>query len=337
MRWLWPVLLCCAACSLDQAGLGQADDDGGLLPDVTPGDVTVPDVNVPDTGAADVGLDVVEEPGPPLPCTTDASVCSGTVPQGWSLVAYEANRSTACPGNFTTTDVVASPTLQAGACTCSCNVTTQPSCALGTVTVGYSGNNQCNFTLPPMNITTEGQCVDYGIGTFTPFSYNSYTKLPLTPGTCTTAAATDTSKVGSTPTRTCIPPQTCAEDVCNGDVPQGMRACIVGAGDVACPAGPFSDKAAVVGSDTSLTCGACSACSVTASACGNGTVKYWGDSSCTQAKGTIAADGKCNATGTPSGVNHFTYENPVQNVKCNAGTSTPTADLAGKQTVCCRP
>ena len=45
----------------------------------------------------------------------------------------------------------------------------------------------------------------------------------------------------------------------------------------------------------------------------------------------------CNVTGGAYGVNHFTYENPVQNVKCNAGTSAPTGDLATKRTVCCRP
>jgi hypothetical protein len=136
--------------------------------------------------------------------------------------------------------------------------------------------------------------------------------------------------------RTCVPPTACAEDVCNGTVPAGMRACIATTGDVACPAGPFSDKAAVIGANTTLSCAACSACNVTQSACGNATVKYWADANCTQAKGTIAADGKCNTTGSPS-VSHFTYENPVQNVQCVAGTSSPTADLATKQTVCCRP
>ena len=60
----------------------------------------------------------------------------------------------------------------------------------------------------------------------------------------------------------------CAEDVCNGAVPAGMRSCIVSPGDVTCPAGPFSDKAAVVGPSATLACDPCSQCNVTGT-CGS--------------------------------------------------------------------
>ncbi|HEY1960610.1 MAG TPA: hypothetical protein VGH28_33595 [Polyangiaceae bacterium] len=320
------LLLLCAACSLDESGI--ATTDGGVIPDVMIQDVVV---------APDVAQDVVDEPGPPLPCTTDASVCSAAVPGGWSLTAFAPNQTTACPANFTQADVVASPVAAAGACTCDCSVVNQPSCALGNVTMHYASNNQCGTLYMTFDITTEGACTDYNDGTFSLSAYHEYTDLALTPGTCSSNAKPDTTKLSATPVRTCAPPPACAEDLCDGSAPSGMRSCIVGPGDVACPAGPFTDKVAVIGAGASLTCGACAGCSVTASPCGAGTVKFWGDSSCTMAKGSVPADGNCDATGGGTGVNHFTYVNPVQNVQCNAGTSAATASLSSPpQTVCCR-
>jgi len=337
VRRLAFLIVCCAGCSLDEGSLGQTPGPDAATPDVIAADVTSNDVTTNDVVAPDVATDAIEEPGPPLACSTDASACSGAVPAGWTLTAFAPNRTTACPGNFTATDVVAAPTLQAGACTCSCNIATQPSCALGAVTGTWSGDANCGNAWKTWTFTAVGQCMDYGMGAnFALGSHNSYTKLGLTPGTCNSpAAVADGSKVGSTPMRTCVPSVACAEDVCNGAVPAGMRACIATAGDVACPAGPFSDKAAVIGATTTLSCAGCSTCNVTQSACGAATVKFWADANCTQAKGSVAADGNCNATGSVS-TTHFTYENPVQNVQCNAGTSAPTADLGTKRTVCCR-
>ena len=333
MRRICTVLLCCVGCSLDEGGLGVAPDaEAGAPPDVIAADVVTNDVVT-----TDVATDAVDEPSPPPPCSSDGGACTGAIPLGWTLTAFEPNRAAACPVSYASADVVASPTPQSAACTCSCSVTTQPSCELGAVTMKYSSDAQCGNTYATYNITTAGACTDYGAGTFTLASHHSYTKLGVTAGTCATAAVTDATKVGSTAMRTCDPPAGCAEDVCGGAVPNGMRACIVAAGDVVCPAGPFTDKAALIGDDTTLSCGACSACNVTQSACGNGTVKFWGNSSCTTAKGSMAADGNCNTTGGASGVNHFTYENPVQNVVCNAGTSTPSVNLKTKRTVCCRP
>ena len=320
------IFVLCAGCALDEAGVAATDGGPGAS-DVVTADVVVPDV----------GTDVVEEPGPPAPCTTDSGVCSGAVPQGWTLTAFAPNQTTTCPANFTSSDVVSSPAVQSDACTCGCNITTQPSCALGNVTLKYALNNQCGNTYGTFDITTEGACTDFNNGTFTLTNYHSYTDLGLTQGVCSSPAPTaDTNKLTATPMRTCAPPAACAEDVCNGTVPAGLRACIVGAGDVTCPPGPFTDKVAVIGAKATLSCDTCTTCSITESPCGAGTVKFWGDSSCTTAKGSITADGNCNPTGGASGVNHFTYVNPVQNVQCNAGTSAATAALDTPQTVCCR-
>src|SRR6185503_16445269 len=131
-----------------------------------------------------------------LPCSTEAGVCTGALPKGWTPIAFEPNRTLACPVNFTNANVLTSPMAIAGACTCSCNVVTKPSCALGTVTLKYANDNQCGTTYTPnFNITTEGQCVDYQAGTFNLVSHHSYTKLALTPGTCNGMLTTDGSKV----------------------------------------------------------------------------------------------------------------------------------------------
>lgn len=330
LRRFTVLLMCCAGCSLDEGGLPGSSDPEAGAPDVFVADVATNDVTT-----NDVGTDVIEEPGPPLACTTDSGACTATVPAGWSLTAFAPNRATACPGNFTSADVVAAPALQAGACTCSCAIGSQPSCEVGTLQTAWANNVSCGFPWQTPVIATAGQCMDYGMGTFQLGTHNSYTKLELKAGTCTTATVSDPNKVASTPMRTCVPPTACAEDVCNGTVPVGMRACIAGAGNVNCPAGPFSDKVAVIGTNTTLGCGPCSTCNVTQSACGNATVKFWSDAICAVPTGTIAADGMCHPTGSAT-VSHFTYVNPVQNVKCVAGTSAPTADLANTRTVCCR-
>lgn len=313
--------LALAGCSLEQGGQAPAG----------PGDASTLDAGA--DVVVDTGIDVIEEPGPPLPCTTDASVCTGAIPVGWTLTMFSANRGTPCPVNATTGDVVATPVATTGACSCSCNVTTQPSCVLGTVT-GVWGNTGCGNAWGPWTFTTPGQCVDLGVNVNLG-NNNNFSKLALTPGVCSGASAADPGKVTSTPMRTCTPAAGCAEDVCSGQVPSGLRSCIASNGDVACPAGPFSQKAAVVGSGPSLLCGSCSACSTQAT-CGAATIKYWDDANCTQATGSIAADGKCNPTSNVH-ANHITYESQVQNVQCVAGSSTPSVDLAGKTTICCRP
>lgn len=335
MRW-WSCVafvLAVTGCSLEESGIGTGPtSDGG--PDVTfdvSGDVTV-DVGTPDV----VTVDVIEEPGPPLPCSTDASVCTGAIPSGWTLTMFAPNRNTACPSNATPADVVANPGVAAGGCTCSCNITTQPSCAIGTVNGGW-GTNNCNNTngWGPWTFATAGQCVSLGYnGNLA--DKNMFSKLGVTAGACNGAATTDPTKLTSTPMRTCVPAPACAEDVCSGTVPAGFRSCIAADGDLACPAGPFSVKAAVTGANATLACGACTACNVTQSGCGAATIKYWDDGNCTTQTGSIAADGQCNSTGNVH-TNHITYEAAVQNVKCNQGTSASTVDLASKRTICCRP
>lgn len=316
------VLALCAGCSLEEGGLAPTVGDAGTQ------DVASFDVN------ADVTADVVEEPGPPLPCTSDASVCSGAVPGGWTLTMFAANRATACPVNSTAEDVVANPGFTAGACTCSCTITKQPTCETGQVTAKWANDSACGNSWTQPTIATPGQCMPFP-NPVTVGNYNQFTKLGFTTGTCSGTATPDNNKLTSTPMRTCAPTTACAEDVCNGQVPSGMRSCITSTGDVTCPAGPFSDKAAVVGPNATLSCDTCTSCNVSGT-CGTATVKYWDDAACTIARGTLTANGACNPT-TNQHVSHFTYECPVQGVACNAGTSAPTATLATKRTICCRP
>lgn len=321
------VSLATSGCSLEERG--QAPADGGVGPD----DVVTFDGPVTGDATIDVTNDVTEEPGPPLPCTSDASVCSGAVPGGWTLTMFSANRNTACPVNSTGADVVANPGVTAGACTCSCKAS-GTTCSTGSVTGKWANDNGCGNGWGTWAVNTVGQCTAFP-NAVTVGTYNQFTKLPFTAGTCSGTATADPNKLTSTPMRTCAPSTACAEDVCNGAVPAGMRSCIVSPGDVTCPAGPFSDKAAVVGPSATLACDPCSQCNVTGT-CGTATLKYWDDGNCTVARGSLVADGVCNPTASQH-VSHFTYEGTPQNVVCNAGTSAPKPALTTKQTICCRP
>jgi hypothetical protein len=306
------------ACGLDEAGTLQANDGG------------------PDVVTNDVIADVISEPGPPVPCSTDASSCTSALQAGWTPIAFAASRTTACPSNFTADDVVMNPQAQADACSCSCTPGQAPSCAIGNLVGTFGQSSQCNGGNNSFNITSDGQCYDWG-GTFTVAVWHDWTKLPLTPGTCTSIATLDPNKVSTTGARACEPPPQCEEDVCSGSAPAGFSSCIAHDADVACPSGPFTTKTLVAAS-IKFDCGTCSACSNTGTGCGVATVDYYANANCTGSLATDTVDGNCDLTGNlQSGASHFKYTSAVIGAACTAGTSTAAPTATGPKTICCRP
>lgn len=283
--------------------------------------------------AADVVVDVAPDRAPQT-CGADSGACTGALAAGWTPVAFAASPTEVCPSNFIASELVFNPLAQVGACACSCNLTTQPACGLGAVSLAYGNSIGCGSGNLNYNVSVDGQCTDFGAGTFTEVAFHKWSKPSLTPGTCAGGPVADGKKVSTTAARACVPPPTCAEDVCNGAVPSGFKSCVIHDGDVACPSGPFTAKS-VTGTSTSLACAPCGAC-VVGGQCGVATVRSYGDSACTVLKDTDVADGNCNATLGAGGINHFTYVAPVQNVTCTAGISSSAVDLVGKRTVCCR-
>lgn len=319
-----------ASCDLYEGGATDMIDSG-------PMDQTVPDVPTGTEAASDAPADMTSEPSPPLPCSTDASACtSQATMNGWSLVAFEPNRTTPCPANFTSVDLVASPMATAGTCACGCTSVTAPSCGVGAFSGSFGPNNNCNGGNLNYNIVNDGDCVDFGVGVFTTASWQLWNKLGLTAGTCTSPLTPDKSKITTTPMRACVPSAQCMEDVCNGMAGMGFSACIAHADDVACPGAPFTNKVAVVGTDVTPNCSACVGCSNTGSSCGAATIQFHGNTTCTDLRGTENVTGACINTGMITNVLRFKYVGTVQSPTCSPGTSSPAPDLVNKQTICCR-
>jgi len=321
LRFVFAAPVVLAACALDENGTLQSGDGGG--PDVVTNDVVIPDV--------------VTEPGPPVPCSTDASACTSALAAGWTPVAFASSRTTACPSNFTAEDIVANPQVQTGACTCDCTPGNAPSCAIGSLSGTFGSSSQCGGgTNGPYNITTDGQCYDWG-GSFALANYHDWTKLGLTPGTCTSAPTLDANKVSTDPMRACAPPPQCAEDVCSGSPPAGFSSCIVHDTDLLCPPGPFTSRT-IVADGVQFACGACAGCTNTGTGCGAAKIDYYATSNCTTALATDTVDGNCDPSNTGvNNVSHFKYSAPVVGAACTPGTSTATPTPTNLRTICCRP
>ena len=308
---------------LTACGLGE----NGTLPTTTDGGA--------DVATNDVIADVISEPGPPVPCSTDASACTSGLAAGWSPIAFASSRATACPSNFAPGDVVSNPQAQAGACACDCTPGAAPSCAIGNLTGTTGATNQCNGGNNSFNITTDGQCYDWG-GLFSVALYHEWNKLGLTPGTCTSAATLDSNKVSVTDARACAPPPECVEDVCGGSAPAGFSSCIVHGNDVVCPAGPFTART-VVADSVQFACGACAGCTNSGTSCGTATVDYYANANCTGSLATDNVDGSCDLTGTVASASHIKYSAAVIGAACKPGTSTATPTPTNLRTICCRP
>ena len=281
--------------------------------------IDIPDVvtdgSAPDA-TTDAGADV------PLP-TCGPGACGA--PAGFSPVLFAANRNNACPAQLTTSDVLSDPVPEAKACKCDCAVTQPPSCLpqpLAHLVDGDGGTCSVSGT----TFVADGGCNTQGYTTLSPH-WQAGPFAPAAPGACTSSATPDTSKVQSTAARLCVDPScaTCA-------APAGFQICYAAPGVVACPSGMTSHQ---VGTDVTVSCGACSACSVTG-AC-EGEVDFFSDLGCKTQVGAAEIDGGCNGTGA-SGftlVRSFRYI-PTLTSSCNAGTASPTgASLTAPTTLCC--
>jgi hypothetical protein len=320
------------ACGITAIGTGE------LVPGVgEDGGPSAPaDASGSGQGPADTSVDAT---APAPACNATGNACSAALEAGWTPLAFATDRRTGCPADFTTIDLVTSPSANVGACTCGCQIaaTDPPTCAQGTFATTVGSTNTCSSQGISYNVNGTGCTALAQSGSLS--AYGKYPPLALDRGTCTSSAQKDTSKVASTAVRACVPSAACIEDVCLGTSATGsFSSCVVHDGDVACPAGPFVTKT-LAGTTATLTCGGCATCQNDAT-CGTATLRFYNDALCaTQVASRIAND-VCNPFVTGSaGVNasHFKYDVATNNPSC-APTSTPTTatglDLA--RTICCR-
>ena len=321
------------------ASTDTTSQDAPLPTDVTPPPLDAP-ADSPDEAAVDAAVDAQIDAAvaAPVDAPVDAPSCASTgpctqaLPAGWSPMAVPANPSTACPGGFNAADLLAQVTANAGACDCGCSVTKNPVCNVGSMQRYISNDASCGSLGVLLSINGAG-CTPFG--PITVSSHGKGTALSPSGGTCGPTVVEDKTKVTKTMLRTCNG-VSCAENVCNGDVPLGFSACVVKTGnEPTCPAG-FTAQRTVVGGDFTLGCSACS-CDVNASTCTAATLAYYSDGQCNNLVTSGPVDGVCNANqNVGNNANHFKYAATV-NAVCTAAGSKPAAPaLAQPTTVCCK-
>ncbi len=208
------VLAMTAACGLDESGLMPF---AGPVPEAG-ADVAAPNDGAPvDATPQETG----QESGPPQPCSTPPGACVAAVPNGWTLVAFDATGAATCPANYVGAATISEPQAGSGACDCSCAVTSSPTCESGTLQRYISTDQSCNQTGVTFNVNGAG-C--NALGNTGPLSsYSKSTALGPTGGTCSTGAVSNEAAVTTQAGRACAPPTECEEDLLLGQRSERFR------------------------------------------------------------------------------------------------------------------
>jgi hypothetical protein len=258
-----------------------------------------------------------------------------TVPQGWTVVAYDNSRP-GCPSTFPAgQDVVVSPK---DPCKCSCTTTSPGSCGQATLSVfaaaSCAGDAGANFN-PQMS---NGGCSQTTLQVATGGS----ARMPaLTPTTAVCSGSGTSSKGNIENGRVCSPAEALScpgGGVCAGFVNDPYKRCLAQAGDQTCPRG-FEDKRVVgtaVANDDRV-CGAC-ACSAVAPSCSSADLRLYSDSSCNSGSSTFRPTGSCS--GINSGTTFRSYKwDGLDLGGCQSPPPSVTGAVTvnGTTTVCCEP
>ena len=305
-----------AACGFAGNGLGTGETSGGG-----------PDGGRSSDGQAANDAAGEMNGGDDAPASGDGGSCVlQSVPAGWTLVV-ESDASHTCPSGYAGGSFLAAPGAQPGACTCSCTVSPMPSCQVGQVQLWYGDGCQMGGFLLPAN----GGCYSPG-GTFSvPTNLLGIASAP-SGGACVSNGLPDPTKVTTTGIDVCTVPPSDQEAVCSGTVPQAFAACIRTNGDVACPAGPFTQKVSFSDQPPALACH-CGACgfSATCSAHAN----LYSDSACGSIFTQFPLDGQCEPAQQAGSFQSGAYVATPQ-VSCTPGAPTASVAFATPQTLCCR-
>jgi hypothetical protein len=308
---------------VDSGSIDGHAPDGAPLGDGAPHDHTTSSDSGPkDTGLKEVGPAPDVEPPDACP-----SSCPVTVSSGWTLVAFNAAGTTACPDDFSQAEVV--EITGTASCTCgSCAVTAQPDCETGNVssTWNESGGSVCDGTGGYFPAT--GVCVADAIGNAT---WVSYTGPGPTAGSCTASPTANNPSVQQE--ILCTPTTGCANDACEPGLGSAFQTCLYQAGDQPCPTGTTTKHS--VGASVNTSCGTCG-CSVSAAGCSGTMALYSNDTGCPGSPFIVVpANGTCtNLVGVQNGDSYIYTASPV-GVSCAPGTATATPSLTSQGTVCC--
>jgi hypothetical protein len=352
-------IVVCAACAL-VSGLGDLQE----VPCVADcgGQDTASDGSAPSDGRAAEGGDARPPPGStdgcvptgPEICTdgldndcngyTDcadpacsAYACTPTIPAGWALAILDPSGMAACPKAYGgPTKLVVDPDLGPATCSCTCAVSSPPSCVDGTVADTRGDNSACNDQTigRPSN---DGGCVGVnGFGTLAP--YHSIAPLPPTGGACSATPVTVLPAAG-TVGQSCSYGGSlgggCSSGACAPDPGSAYSSCVSHAGPVACPAGYPNKHSVGTALNDTRACGSCAG--TLATTCSNATLSFYTDGACQALAAAVPATGLCVSNPTGPGINSYRYS-ATTNAQCTTSTpSAPTgsATVAQPSTICC--
>ena len=338
------VLLAVVSCSLTTSleGLsGGPTTDGVVEAGGAAGESGAADGSEPEPGPTDASSDsFLQDVVAPVVDGCSMAGCFA-MPAGFSLVAYGATaKGVACPTGFTApADTVEGPTVGAFACTCSCSVTTQPSCPTGTLVghFGAGGNLACGSA--GGDLANNGCGTDGYLGPFDTGNEHQFKAPGATGGSCHASANKDPAKLNyAAQGRVCQAATTpeCQGKVCPLAAAAPFGVCIAAVGDVACPAG-FATKH-LLGTSASFTCAAGCTCGVTATC--KGKVNYFATGDCSGAAGmSVIVDDQCHSTDAMgvSFLSHAYVPFGPSNVSCNktGSSAASTPALSQPTTVRC--
>jgi hypothetical protein len=151
-------------------------------------------------------------------------------------------------------------------------------------------------------------------------------------GACVSNGQRDPTKVTTVGIQVCTVPPADQEAVCTGTVAQSFASCIRTDGDVACPAGPFTNKVSYSDQPPALSC-YCGACSFSATCTAH--ANLYSDPSCSSVFTQFPIDGQCDPAQQTGSFQSGAYV-ATPAAKCTPGAPTASAAFATPQTLCCR-
>jgi hypothetical protein len=284
--------------------------------------------------------------------------CLELAPDGWSgpvLASLGNILAPDCPSVAPTQELLAgygtltAPPATCSACSCSLDGVV---CALPVLT--YYRESSCgsvNYPSQNHTITAANQCVAPPFLTQA-VSYRGNTigqtaqskpmckpgmAMPTTmpPSFATQARLCKPSALGGG----CQPMHVCAPKPGASGSDGAMSACITQAGDMPCPAGPYSVKTVVYGkTDDTRGCSACT-CGPPSNVKCNGTTTTYTDNACMTAKTVVPHTNACTNSSAGSIKIIYTADPPTGScsVVANGGQPNGAAMPAEPHTVCCTP
>lgn len=333
------VLSSSIACTFDASGVGTSA--GVSIGDAGTG-TTVEVTSSADSGDTSPTMPTsADSTGePPMSCS-GGGTCGTTAPAQWAgpfaiNTASPPNDGQQCPPGWEL-NFVAGLDLTAQPATCACDCVAAPAdCTVG---VSYYSDQGCTVAVEAGG--SDGSC-DGALGTSSDHGFVRAVGMPEG-GSCTPMEHYAVPEVEwATGSVLCAPPlgDGCPDGPCMPAVPPGFEDawCIVGEGDQACPAGPYTARTVMSsGIEDTRNCTPCGCSMQGTIACAGQLVEYY-DSFCAVQAGSVAIDGECHAAdigGTDAWSVRYDGDGALYSCVNNEPAAVGEATARDPITICC--